>query len=169
MARRAGFGGGVVVDYPNSKKARKVFLCLFVGSGSQVDPGKALALATVLFGIDASYSASAEQLPCGLEGDEGMDGDGDEVRFERKRERERRRSEKRGKRKGVKVKDKEWILKKKEVCFTLPYDAALYLTLLICCCSSIDNEERRMYPETQNLLEESGGQCFDVGHKHASL
>ena len=35
LARRAGFGGGVVIDYPNSKKARKVFLCLFVGSGSQ--------------------------------------------------------------------------------------------------------------------------------------
>jgi len=26
IAQRAGFGGGVVVDYPNSKKARKVFL-----------------------------------------------------------------------------------------------------------------------------------------------
>ncbi|KAH8116859.1 williams-Beuren syndrome critical region protein 22 [Phellopilus nigrolimitatus] len=33
IAQRAGFGGGVVVDYPNSKKAKKVFLCLFVGSG----------------------------------------------------------------------------------------------------------------------------------------
>ncbi|KAH9993772.1 williams-Beuren syndrome critical region protein 22 [Russula vinacea] len=35
IAQRAGFGGGVVVDYPNSKKARKVFLCLFVGEGAQ--------------------------------------------------------------------------------------------------------------------------------------
>ncbi len=33
IAQKAGFGGGVVVDYPNSKKAKKVFLCLFVGSG----------------------------------------------------------------------------------------------------------------------------------------
>jgi 18S rRNA (guanine1575-N7)-methyltransferase len=33
IAQRAGFGGGIVVDYPNSKKARKVFLCLFVGDG----------------------------------------------------------------------------------------------------------------------------------------
>ncbi|KAF8586532.1 S-adenosyl-L-methionine-dependent methyltransferase [Ramaria rubella] len=88
LARRAGFGGGVVVDYPNSKKARKVFLCLFVGSGS------------------------TEQVPRGLEGDGEMEVDGDEVKFERRRERERRRKDKR---KGVKVIDKDWILKKKEL------------------------------------------------------
>ena len=59
-------------------------------------------------------------MPRGLEGHDGMDGDddGDEVRFEKRRERERRRSEKGNKRKGVKVKDKDWILKKKEVCCT---------------------------------------------------
>src|SRR5260221_9813403 len=33
IAQRAGFGGGLVVDYPNSKKAKKLFLCLFVGGG----------------------------------------------------------------------------------------------------------------------------------------
>ncbi|RKO99422.1 hypothetical protein CXG81DRAFT_27815 [Caulochytrium protostelioides] len=31
-AHRAGFTGGVVVDYPNSSKARKYYLCLFAGS-----------------------------------------------------------------------------------------------------------------------------------------
>ena len=31
QAIRAGFGGGVVVDYPNSTKAKKIFLCLFCG------------------------------------------------------------------------------------------------------------------------------------------
>ena len=31
QATRAGFGGGVVVDYPNSTKAKKIFLCLFCG------------------------------------------------------------------------------------------------------------------------------------------
>jgi 18S rRNA (guanine1575-N7)-methyltransferase len=33
-AKRAGFGGGIVVDYPESKKARKYYLCLVVGSTS---------------------------------------------------------------------------------------------------------------------------------------
>jgi len=31
QATRAGFGGGVVVDYPNSTKAKKIFLCLYCG------------------------------------------------------------------------------------------------------------------------------------------
>lgn len=33
-AKRAGFGGGIVVDYPESKKARKYYLCLVAGSTS---------------------------------------------------------------------------------------------------------------------------------------
>ena len=32
QAMRAGFTGGVVVDYPNSAKAKKMFLCLFSGT-----------------------------------------------------------------------------------------------------------------------------------------
>ena len=35
---RAGFGGGVVVDYPNSTKAKKIFLCLFCGVAPKVLP-----------------------------------------------------------------------------------------------------------------------------------
>jgi 18S rRNA (guanine1575-N7)-methyltransferase len=31
-AKRAGFGGGIVVDYPDSKKARKYYLCLVAGT-----------------------------------------------------------------------------------------------------------------------------------------
>ena len=85
IARKAGFGGGIVVDYPNSNKAKKVFLCLFVGGGG------------------------GQQVPKGLEGDEEADAG---ARFERRRERERTRT-KSGKRKNVK--DRDWILKKKEV------------------------------------------------------
>ena len=33
-AKRAGFGGGIVIDYPESKKARKYYLCLVAGSTS---------------------------------------------------------------------------------------------------------------------------------------
>ncbi|EJD02460.1 williams-Beuren syndrome critical region protein 22 [Fomitiporia mediterranea MF3/22] len=89
IAQRAGFGGGVVVDYPNSKKARKVFLCLFVGSGG-----------------------GAQQVPRGLEGEEEEDVREKTVAYERRREKERKRS-RGGKRQDVKTKD--WILKKKEL------------------------------------------------------
>ncbi|KAF8212014.1 S-adenosyl-L-methionine-dependent methyltransferase [Mycena galopus ATCC 62051] len=70
IAQKAGFGGGIVVDYPNSKKAKKVFLCLYVGGGG-----------------------GAQQLPEGLDGEE--------------------KSKNGGKRKSIK--DKDWILKKKEL------------------------------------------------------
>jgi 18S rRNA (guanine1575-N7)-methyltransferase len=80
-----------VVDYPNSNKAKKVFLCLFVGSGAQ------------------------QQTPQGLDGEEVDDA---QARFERRRTRERTR-ERSGKRKNVK--DKEWILKKKEVSMPQSY------------------------------------------------
>ncbi|KAJ8598054.1 S-adenosyl-L-methionine-dependent methyltransferase [Rhizopogon salebrosus TDB-379] len=84
IAQKAGFGGGVVVDYPNSKKARKVFLCLFVGGGG-----------------------TQQQLPKGVEGE-----DDEHARFERRREKEKKRAIS-GKRKNVK--DKDWILRKKEL------------------------------------------------------
>lgn len=87
-AQKAGFGGGLVIDYPNSNKARKVFLCLLVGGGG-----------------------GQQQIPKGLEGD-STEVDG--VKFERRRDREQGKT-KDGKRKSVK--DKDWILKKKEVEF----------------------------------------------------
>lgn len=42
-ALKAGFTGGVVVDFPNSTKAKKYFLCLFAGNdagGAQLPAGK---------------------------------------------------------------------------------------------------------------------------------
>ena len=74
-----------MVDYPNSKKAKKLFLCLFVGGGG-----------------------SQQQIPKGLEGDE----EDSKARFERRRQRERLRL----KEKRRSVKDRDWILKKKQVC-----------------------------------------------------
>lgn len=35
QAMRAGFTGGVIIDFPNSTKAKKIFLCLFSGGGVQ--------------------------------------------------------------------------------------------------------------------------------------
>lgn len=46
QATRSGFTGGVVVDYPNSTKAKKIFLCLFAGTPvSNVSMPKALGAA----------------------------------------------------------------------------------------------------------------------------
>ncbi|KAN0140976.1 S-adenosyl-L-methionine-dependent methyltransferase [Lactarius tabidus] len=90
IAQKAGFGGGVVVDYPNSKKARKVFLCLFVGDGG-------------------ATAATQQQLPKGIE-DESED---PRATFEKRRQRETRR-EKSGKQKVAKG-GKDWILRKKEL------------------------------------------------------
>ncbi|XP_015269034.1 PREDICTED: probable 18S rRNA (guanine-N(7))-methyltransferase [Gekko japonicus] len=39
QAMKAGFAGGVVVDYPNSAKAKKFFLCLFVGPSAVLPKG----------------------------------------------------------------------------------------------------------------------------------
>ncbi|KAM6500385.1 williams-Beuren syndrome critical region protein 22 [Amanita muscaria] len=85
IAQKAGFGGGIVVDYPNSNKAKKVFLCLYVGGGG------------------------FQQVPQGLEGDEEVEST---AKFERRRDRERQRASS-GNRKSVK--DRDWILKKKEL------------------------------------------------------
>lgn len=84
IAQKAGFGGGIVVDYPNSNKAKKIFLCLFVGGGGSTN------------------------IPEGLEGDEEQNA---RIKFEHRRQREQKRLK--GKKKTLK--DRDWILKKKEV------------------------------------------------------
>ncbi|KAL8280531.1 hypothetical protein RQP46_007179 [Phenoliferia psychrophenolica] len=89
FATKAGFGGGLCVDYPNSSKRKKFYLVLFAGQPA-----------------DASLR-KPQTVPAGL----GVDG-ADQVAYERKRA-DRARKGKDGKRKGVK--DLDWILKKKEL------------------------------------------------------
>ncbi|ORX36750.1 S-adenosyl-L-methionine-dependent methyltransferase [Kockovaella imperatae] len=87
-AQRAGFGGGLVVDYPNSKKARKMYLCLMVGQ---------------------------QEVPKGIEADAvEVERMREGVRNEKRRRKED--SLKRGKKKG-KAEDnvKDWVLKKKDL------------------------------------------------------
>lgn len=97
IAQRAGFGGGIVVDYPNSKKARKVFLCLFVGDGG---------------GGGAQMPRGLQEGEEAVDAAEGEDGKG-RAKFEGRRQRESRR-ERNGKQKVVKG-GKDWILRKKDV------------------------------------------------------
>lgn len=101
IARKAGFGGGIVVDYPNSRKARKVFLCLMVGSGRY--PGANTE-------ESSSMDVDNEGLPRGLNGEDPNE-EKRNVTFERRRARERLHGKKK-KKGGI---DKEWILKKKEL------------------------------------------------------
>lgn len=89
-AQRAGFGGGVVVDYPNSAKKRKMYLCLMVGQ-SEVPKG---------------LGENGMEVEGGEEGEEG-----DRVKHEKRRRRERLK----GKKVMKGAVDKEWILKKKEL------------------------------------------------------
>ncbi|XP_072524896.1 18S rRNA (guanine-N(7))-methyltransferase [Salminus brasiliensis] len=46
QAMRAGFTGGMVVDYPNSTKAKKFFLCLFAGESGVLPKGLGSETAT---------------------------------------------------------------------------------------------------------------------------
>ena len=40
QAMKAGFTGGIVIDYPNSTRAKKTFLCLFAGVAPQMPKAK---------------------------------------------------------------------------------------------------------------------------------
>lgn len=93
-AQRAGFGGGLVVDYPNSKKARKMYLCLMVGQ---------------------------QEIPKGLDGDEIEMSSADkakrrdQIQNERRRRREAGHSSRKKKKTSKGLEGKEWVLKKKEL------------------------------------------------------
>ena len=86
-AMRCGFTGGLVVDYPNSAKAKKYFLCLFAG-----------------------MAAEKVKLPQGLS-DESLVQGGEEVSYARERSRVAHSSSSRRK----PIKDKNWLLRKKEL------------------------------------------------------
>ncbi|TPX69229.1 hypothetical protein SpCBS45565_g02559 [Spizellomyces sp. 'palustris'] len=87
-AMRAGFTGGLVVDFPNSGKAKKYYLCLFAGFKDN--------------------AGSSPALPKAL-------GEGEEtpghITYGSNRIRERRK----GKEPRKPVKDKNWVLHKKEL------------------------------------------------------
>eukprot|EP01097_Dermamoeba_algensis_P006481 TRINITY_DN405_c0_g3_i1.p1 TRINITY_DN405_c0_g3~~TRINITY_DN405_c0_g3_i1.p1 ORF type:complete len:292 (-),score=48.32 TRINITY_DN405_c0_g3_i1:80-955(-) len=96
MAMKCGFSGGLVIDYPNSAKAKKYFLCLFAG----VPHGDEF------------------QLPRGLSGEEGLGSDEEgednggekEAKFltKSRKDRERRKEGRRA------IKNRDWVLAKKD-------------------------------------------------------
>lgn len=92
-AMRSGFGGGLVVDYPNSTKAKKYFLVLLAGPP---DPGFRMPQA-----IDTQGAAVAAAAPftTGAVRNEGRQ------HARRRRDREDRRPA---------VKSRDWVMHKKE-------------------------------------------------------
>lgn len=88
FATRAGFGGGLCVDFPNSSKKKKFYLVLFAGQS------------------DNPVARRSQSIPTAL----GIEG-ADKVAYEQKREHFK---VKRGKRKNQ-IQGVEWILKKKEL------------------------------------------------------
>ena len=106
-AMASGFTGGLVVDYPNSTKAKKYYLVLFSGGGGGGGGG------------GAGAGAGAQELPRGLTGDEGGGGGGGGAKFSHGVGFERNRGRKGGGRHGKRghrpaVKSREWIQSKKE-------------------------------------------------------
>ncbi len=129
-----------MVDYPNSKKARKVFLCLFIGDGGSAQVPKGLE------GNDAAVAAAAME-----EGEDAKE----KAKFERRRQRESRR-ERNGKQKTIKG-GKDWILRKKDV-RGAPSNPQHFspLLLIIPNLSCTEDEERRAcltIPSTQVAKE----------------
>ena len=124
----------MVVDYPNSKKAKKIFLVLFVGGGGG--------------------GGGQQQVPDGLDGEERED---DKVRFERRREKDHERR-KVVKKKGIK--DRDWILKKKEV--SIHYFLCLWTTSITDSSlrSYIADVAWRASPEIQNSPAGNAEPCF---------
>ncbi|XP_066551623.1 18S rRNA (guanine-N(7))-methyltransferase [Amia ocellicauda] len=59
QAMKAGFTGGMVVDYPNSTKAKKFFLCLFAGVSGALPKG--LGLETVERGVPNQASFTGQR------------------------------------------------------------------------------------------------------------
>lgn len=88
-AMKSGFSGGLVVDFPNSTKAKKFFLCLFAG---HVNPEE----------------KKAQKVPQGLV-EEEQHGAPDQISFQTKDRTQHMR--KRKQREGVTTKD--WIMAKK--------------------------------------------------------
>lgn len=113
-AMRAGFGGGLVIDFPHSTKAKKYFLCLLAGppdAGFRMPTayGEADAMST------AGMSAAPSMMPSMAGEGPGQVG-GATARNEARKTHAKRKLDSRAKgRKGrIEKKSREWILLKKE-------------------------------------------------------
>lgn len=97
-AMKAGFSGGLVVDYPHSTRAKKFFLVLMVGPSSVASMPQA----------KGTESGAYEPLS-----DDDMDIEAGEARVEARQRGRRGKGKKKQQGSGAQLKTKSWILKKK--------------------------------------------------------
>lgn len=96
-ALKSGFSGGLVVDYPNSSKKKKFYLVLLAGQSNQSSSEKGFELPAAL----------------GVDGNDDMEESGQTVQYEGRRQKIEKRHQMR--RNGQNIKDREWIMKKKDL------------------------------------------------------
>ena len=108
-AMRAGFGGGLVVDFPHSTKAKKYFLCLLAGP-----PDAGYKMPTAM-GNDAMSTAGTSAFGGGGPQQGQGQGQGSSARNEGRVHAKRKQSSSQKSRHGkISKKSREWILIKKE-------------------------------------------------------
>lgn len=111
-ATRSGFGGGLVVDYPNSKKAKKFYLVIWSGGIMSRPSG--------MEEFGDQVMNEEQDLPQGLVAEHENGGEGSSrVQFQGKRERNQQQSSKKKKVKkdqfGLEKGSKEWVRRKKDL------------------------------------------------------
>lgn len=112
-ATRAGFGGGLVVDYPNSRKARKCFLVLWVGGAMLIPPG--MVDDEEMKTIHENASAPQE-IPRGLLAEHESFEDAKVAQVRSENRRNTFKSKKAAKKaKAAEKGSKDWIMRKKEL------------------------------------------------------
>jgi hypothetical protein len=132
FAMKAGFSGGLVVDYPNSSKKKKYYLVLISGQA------------------DSTTTAKPE-LPAAL----GVGGAEETVPYERRRE--RIKTKVKGKR--TSVKNKDWIMHKKQLNKArgkeVPSDSKCVSPFFLLCIEYADGS-------SVGILGGGGNRCFRV-------
>jgi len=115
QAMKAGFTGGLVVDYPNSTRAKKMYLCLFAGGQIQ-------------------------QLPSGLTGEEGDEETRTHARFDKERQRYKNLRGKSLKKSRTWIMEKKRTLEKQRKRCSTQFEihctktTKTFLNFLCCCC-----------------------------------
>ncbi|MCO5565660.1 hypothetical protein L7F22_019334 [Adiantum nelumboides] len=119
-ATRAGFGGGLVVDYPNSRKARKCFLVLWIGGTMRIPAG--LMNEEEMAALNSQQEQVKQELPRGLvaEHEDPNAASVGQVKFEGRRGQanNKHRGGGRASKKAARAAEKgtrDWILRKKQL------------------------------------------------------
>jgi len=123
-AMRSGFSGGLVVDFPNSAKARKYYLCLFAGepSSRKNEKNKTEAGSTFMTLSEAASTSTTPLLPAMSQTESDKSDsqstisftDAKDIKFAKGERRATKELLKKKSRKRAPVKSRQWVLQKKD-------------------------------------------------------